>query len=413
MKWNDIGKKAKAASLVLSQTSDAQRVEAVCLMADRLECNAAMMMAANAYDLQDARRNGMPEAMVDRLLLTSGRIRGMAEGLRSLAGHPDPLNRVLSEDVRPNGLKISKVSVPLGVIAVIYESRPNVTADAAGLCLRSGNACILRGGREARHSNAFIAGVMRGALAELGLPEDAIQLLDDPDRDGANALMNMRDDVDLLIPRGGKGLIDSVLSQATVPVLQTGEGVCHIYVDSGAEVGMAAEIIHNAKVSRCSVCNACECMLVHSGIADRALPPIAKRLMDSGVVIRGDERTRALVPGVQAADDSDWGREYLSLTIACRVVDDIGEAIGHIRDYGSGHSEAIVTGDREAAERFLREVDAAAVYHNASTRFTDGGEFGFGAEIGISTQKLHARGPVGLNELTSYKFRVEGSGQIR
>ena len=337
----------------------------------------------------------------------------MADGLRSVADLPDPLGRALWKTRRPNGLDIFRVSVPLGVIAVIYEARPNVTADSAGLCVRSGNACILRGGREAERSNAFIADVLRNALAAAGLPEDCIQLLRDSGREGAEALMQMTGSVDLLIPRGGKGLINSVVRNARVPVLRTGEGVCHVYVDKAADIQMAADVIHNAKTSRPSVCNACECILVHRDIAQEALPAIGKRLGEGKVTIRADQRSMAFLPQAEAADDSDWGTEYLNLTLACRTVDDMDEALEHIRAYGTGHSEAIITGDSEAAERFLRSVDAAAVYHNASTRFTDGGEFGFGAEIGISTQKLHARGPTGLNELTSYKYIVRGTGQIR
>lgn len=411
--WNEIGKRAKAAAATLALSSNEERIQAVCRIADRLECNSAMLMVANSRDLQNARKNGMDEALVDRLRLTSDRIYQMAKGLRELAEAEDPLNHVLSETLRPNGLKISKVSVPLGVIAIIYESRPNVTADAAGLCLRAGNACILRGGREAQNSNEFIAGVMRAALSEVGLNEDGVQLLYDPDREGVNALLTMREYVDLLIPRGGKGLIDHVVQNARVPVLQTGDGVCHIYVDKDADPEMAADIIHNAKVSRPSVCNACECMLIDKTIAEKALPKIAEKLLASGVVIRGDEKTRAIVSEAEAADESDWGKEYLNLTIASRVVEDMDEAIRHINSYGTRHSEAIITGNRETAAYFLNHVDAAAVYHNASTRFTDGYEFGFGAEIGISTQKLHARGPVGLNELTSYKYIINGEGQTR
>jgi len=411
--WNEMGARAREAARQLAQTSDQERIQAICLMADRLECNSASLMVANSQDLQAARQAGLDEALIDRLHLSSTRIRAMADGLRALAGLPDPLKQVLEEVKRPNGLRIRKLSVPLGVIALIYESRPNVTADAAGLCLRAGNAVILRGGSEARHSNLFIAAVLRAALAEAGLMEDAVQLMDDPGRDGARALMGMHEHVDLLIPRGGKGLIDQVVRQATVPVLRTGEGICHIYVDRQADPGMAADIIHNAKVSRCAVCNAVECMLIHRDAANTALPLIAAKLLDSSVTIRGDAATQALVPQAQAADEGDWGREYLSLTIASRVVDSLEEAIAHINRYGSGHSEAIITNDQAAARRFLSQVDAAVVYHNASTRFTDGGEFGFGAEMGISTQKLHARGPVGLRELTSYKYVIEGEGQTR
>ena len=411
--WNEIGKKAKLAAKALAQTSNHQRIEAICRMADRLECNSAMLMVANSEDLQNARRDGMGEAMMDRLRLTSERITQMANGLRELAEAPNPLNRVLMEETRPNGLLISRVSVPLGVIAVIYESRPNVTADAAGLCLRAGNACILRGGREAQNSNEFIAGVLRAALSETGLPEDGVQLLYDPNREGVKALLRMRDYVDLLIPRGGKGLIDFVTQNAIVPVLKTGEGVCHIYVDKDADLLMAADIIYNAKVSRPSVCNACECMLIHQDVAEKALPLIHERLKQAGVIVRADQETLKWIPDAQAADESDWGKEYLNLTIASRVVNSLDEAIEHISRYGTQHSEAIITENPLTAKAFLDRVDAAAVYHNASTRFTDGGEFGFGAEIGISTQKLHARGPVGLNELTSYRYQIRGEGQTR
>ncbi len=411
--FEEFGVRARAASLALSLSPDSQRADALRLMADSLEGKATELQAHNEEDLRKGREAGLSEALLDRLRLTAARIGGMAEGLRLVADLPDPLGRALWETRRPNGLDIFRVSVPLGVIAVIYEARPNVTADSAGLCVRSGNACILRGGREAERSNAYIADVLRNALAAAGLPEDCVQLLRDSGREGAEALMQMTGSVDLLIPRGGKGLINSVVRNAHVPVLRTGEGVCHVYVDKAADIQMAADVIHNAKTSRPSVCNACECILVHRDIAQEALPVIGKRLGEGKVTIRADQRSMAFLPQAEAADDSDWGTEYLNLTLACRTVDSMDEALEHIRAYGTGHSEAIITGDSEAAERFLRSVDAAAVYHNASTRFTDGGEFGFGAEIGISTQKLHARGPTGLNELTSYKYIVRGTGQIR
>lgn len=411
--WNEYGQKAKEASKALAKAGNQLRVNAVCLIADRLECNSANLMVANSYDLQTARRNGMSEAMLDRLRVTSERITQMASGLRVLAEQQDPLGRSLEQMERPNGLHIEKISVPLGVIALIYEARPNVTADAAGLCLRAGNAVILRGGKEAINTNRLIAGLMRGALAELNLPEDAVQLMEDEGREGAQSLMTMNAYVDLLIPRGSKALIDSVVQHATVPVLKTGEGVCHTYVDKDADIGMAASIVHNAKVSRCTVCNALECLLVHKDIAEAALPVISGKLFESGVTILGDEETLRIVPQAQPATENDWGHEFLSLTLACRVVDSMEDAMEHISRYGSGHSEAIVTENLETAEHFLNAVDAAAVYHNASTRFTDGGEFGMGAEIGISTQKLHARGPAGLNALTSYKYIIKGGGQIR
>ncbi len=411
--FEEYGQRAKAAACLLALSTDSQRRQAMEMMAKGLKERAGELIAHNQEDLEKARASGMSDAMLDRLSLTEGRVKAMAEGVASLAGLPDPLGRILREDQRPNGLNITRVSVPIGVIAVIYESRPNVTADSAGLCIRSGNACILRGGREALSSNRFIARVLRAALTDSGLPEDCAQLLDDPGRGGAEALMKMTDTVDLLIPRGGKGLIRNVVENARVPVLRTGEGVCHIYVDRDADAQMAAEVIYNAKTSRPSVCNACECILIHRDAAQKALPLIAQRLMSHQVVLRADPRARAILPQAEQADESDWGREYLGLTLAVKVVDSMQEAMEHIRLYGTGHSEAIVTENKETAEVFLTAVDAAAVYHNASTRFTDGGEFGFGAEIGISTQKLHARGPVGLNELTSYKYIVRGTGQIR
>lgn len=408
-----IGKQAKDAAAVLSQTTDAQRQDAVRRMADELQQQSADILSKNDIDIKNGRESGMSESLLDRLALTKKRVDTLAESLREVALLPDPLGETLWETTRPNGIKIARVSVPLGVIAVIYEARPNVTADSAALCLRSGNACILRGGKEAVNSNTAIANALRLGVEKAGLPQDAVQFIGDTNRESAEALMRLTDYVDLLIPRGGQGLINSVVSNARVPTLKTGTGVCHIYVDREADVMMARDIIDNAKTSRPSVCNACECMLVHQDIAREALPKIAERLLQKGVMIRGDEAACAIVPEAQRAEESDWGMEYLNLTIACRVVDSMEEALRHIRAYGSGHSEAIITGNPETARRFLREVDAAAVYHNASTRFTDGGEFGFGAEIGISTQKLHARGPVGLRELCSYKYIVRGNGQTR
>ena len=408
-----IGKRAKDAAQILSQSTDAQRQDAVRRMADELQDQSADILAQNDIDIKNGRESGMSESLLDRLALTEKRINDLAESLREVALLPDPLGETLWETTRPNGIQIARVSVPLGVIAVIYEARPNVTADSAALCLRSGNACILRGGKEAVNSNTAIATALRLGAGRAGLPQDAVQFIGDTNRESAEALMRLTSYVDLLIPRGGQGLINSVVSNARVPTLKTGTGVCHIYVDREADVMMARDIIDNAKTSRPSVCNACECMLIHQDIAREALPKIAGRLLQKGVTIRGDEAACAIVPEAQRAEESDWGMEYLNLTIACRVVDSTEEALRHIRTYGSGHSEAIITGNPETARRFLREVDAAAVYHNASTRFTDGGEFGFGAEIGISTQKLHARGPVGLRELCSYKYIVRGNGQTR
>ncbi len=409
----DLGIRARRAAVALAQTTDTQRAGALLAMAQRLMADMEMVLAANRADLDQAMDDGIPTAMMDRLALNPARVADMARGLEEAAALPDPLGEIQWQTTRPNGLRIRRVSVPLGVVAVIFEARPNVTADAAGLCLRAGNACILRGGKEAIRSNLAVAAALRKALKEQDLPEDGVQLVDDTSRESADALMRLEGYVDVLIPRGGAGLIRRAVEYATVPVLETGEGVCHIYVDKEADIRMAADIIHNAKTSRCSVCNACECMLIHQDIAAQALPVIAKKLLASGVTIKGDALSQAILPGIAPAGEADWGREYLDLTIASRVVRDAEEALAHIARYGTGHSEAIITGNRATASLFLSRVDAAAVYHNASTRFTDGGEFGFGAEIGISTQKLHARGPVGVKALTSYKYIIEGMGQTR
>ena len=406
-----MGKKAKAAENILALSSLEDRNKALLFMARRLREEPGDILAANAEDLSQA--SELNEAMRDRLLLTPARLEGLAVAMEEIAALPDPLGRVLLSTVRPNGLHIRRVAVPLGVIAVIYEARPNVTLDAAAMCLKSGNAVILRGGKEAIRSNTALAGLARAACREAGLPEDCVQLVGDTGRESATALMKLRGYVDLLIPRGGKGLIRSAMDNAAVPVLQTGEGVCHVYVDKDADVAMAAEITVNAKASRCSVCNAAECLLIHRDIAQKALPGIADALIALGVELRGDEGARALVPQMVPAKESDWGMEYNDMTLAVRVVNDLDEALAHIATYGTRHSEAIITADPDAAKRFLDTVDAAAVYHNASTRFTDGGEFGFGAEIGISTQKLHCRGPVDVKALTSTKYVVEGNGQVR
>ncbi|NMD18644.1 MAG: glutamate-5-semialdehyde dehydrogenase [Synergistaceae bacterium] len=410
---NKMGIKARNAAAVLAKSTDAQRIAALLRMSENLMDDTELILAANQEDLTAAAGTGMTQAMLDRLALTPKRVTVMAQALRETAALPDPLGEILWEDTRPNGLQIHRVSVPLGVIALIFEARPNVVSDAAGICLRAGNACILRGGKEALQSNLSIARSLRRALKETGLPEDCVQLVDNTSRESADALMRLSDYVDVLIPRGGQELIRRVVEHASVPVLETGEGVCHIYVDKDAEIGMAASIICNAKVSRPSVCNACECMLIHRDIAEKALPEIAKRLLEAGVVIKGDTESRAIDSRIIPASQEDWGREYLNLTIACRVVAGLDEAMNHIARFGTGHSEAIITDSADAAATFMRQVDAAALYHNASTRFTDGGEFGFGAEIGISTQKLHARGPLGIKALTSYKYIITGNGQTR
>ncbi|NLD03577.1 MAG: glutamate-5-semialdehyde dehydrogenase [Clostridiales bacterium] len=406
-----MGQRAKPAESALALSGLEQRNKALLFMARMLREEPQDIMSANAKDLAEA--SELSAALRDRLLLNEKRLEGLALAMEEIAALPDPLGRVLFEDTRPNGLKIRRVAVPLGVIAVIYEARPNVTLDAAAMCLKSGNAVILRGGKEAIRSNTALAELARQACRQAGLPEDCVQLVKDTSRESAQELMRLRAYVDLLIPRGGRGLIRSALDHATVPVLQTGEGVCHIYVDKAADADMAREITVNAKTSRPSVCNAVECLLVHRDIAGEVLPDIARALTERGVELRGDEMARALVPGMIEAKASDWGTEFNDLIMAVRVVGDMDEALLHIETYGTRHSEAIITADLKAAERFLNHVDAAAVYHNASTRFTDGGEFGFGAEIGISTQKLHCRGPVDVKALTSTKYVIEGSGQVR
>ncbi|MCI1965558.1 MAG: glutamate-5-semialdehyde dehydrogenase [Oscillospiraceae bacterium] len=409
----EMGKKAKHAARELA-AAGRLREKALFAMARAVEHEVDAILAANRLDLRQAEKDGMSAPLMDRLALSDTRVRAMAEGIRSVAAQADPVGQVVSGFVRPNGLKIEKIRVPIGVIGMIYEARPNVTADAAALCLKAGNAVILRGGREAIHSNEAIAQAMRGALESCKMNPDCIQLVRDPSRESAVEMMQLTGLIDVLIPRGGRGLIRSVVENSRVPVIQTGAGNCHVYVDDSADVAMAAKIICNAKTSRPSVCNAIETILVHRGIAERALPAIQAALDQKNVELRGCERTRAILGDrVVPATEDDWGREYLDYILAVRVVDDMDEALRHIARYSTGHSEAIVTSSYENARRFTTAVDAAAVYVNASTRFTDGGEFGLGAEIGISTQKLHARGPMGAFELTSYKFIVTGSGQIR
>ena len=414
MMLEEYGKRAKAAARALACATTEEKNDALLKIAAAIEENAPAILTANADDLTNGRASGLSDALLDRLALNEARIVGIADSLRQVAQLPDPVGRVLEETTRPNGLRLRKIAVPIGVIAVIYEARPNVTADSAGLCLKSGNAVLLRGGKEAIRSNIALAQVMRAALESTAIPSDAIQLVTDTTHESAQALMHLNGYVDVLIPRGSKRLIQAVVQQATVPVIETGAGVCHVYVDKAARVEMAAEIIENAKTSRPSVCNAAECMLLHRDIAEKALPVIAARLRGKHTVIRGDARVQAILSGAcEAATQDDWGREYGNYIIAARVVDSIDEAIDYIYQYSTGHSECIVTDDADAAAEFMRRVDAAAVYHNASTRFTDGGEFGLGAEIGISTQKLHARGPLGLRELTSMKYEIFGSGQVR
>ena len=409
----EMGAKAKIASRVLA-TAGEKKNDALKAIAQALLDNADKIMTANEIDLAKGKENGLSASLLDRLMLNQKRIEGIAQGVLEVAALPDPIGTVISGSVRPNGLKISKVRVPMGVIGIIYESRPNVTADAAVLCLKSGNAVILRGGKEAINSNKCIAEIMRGAVEQAGLDRNSIQLIEDTTRQSSTELMGLTKYLDVLIPRGGKGLIRAVVDNAKVPVIETGAGNCHVYVDEFADLDMAAEIIYNAKTSRPSVCNAIETILVHKAVAEKALPMIKARLDEKNVERRGCERTKAILGDcVVPADESDWETEYGDYILAVKVVDSFDQAVEHIAKYSSGHSECIITGNYKNARLFTERVDAAAVYVNSSTRFTDGGMFGLGAEIGISTQKLHARGPMGLNELTSMKFIIEGDGQVR
>lgn len=405
--------RAKASSYELLTTDTKARDGALLAMADAMEANADAILAANERDLAAARAAGRREALLDRLALSPARIAGMAGGLRKVAALPDPVGGADYAVRRPNGLSIEKRRVPIGVVGVIYEARPNVTADAAGLCLKSANACLLRGGSEAIHTNSAVVDCLSAAAAAF-VPADAVQLVRDTSRETAAEMMRLNGYLDVLIPRGGAGLIRSVVQTATVPVIETGAGVCHTYVDAAADIPMAAAIVANAKCSRPSVCNACETLLVHRDIAARALPAIAAALEAAHATeLRGCPQTCAILPRALPATEEDWSAEYGDYILSVRVVDGVEEAIRHINRYGTHHSECIVTEHLPTAERFLNAVDAAAVYVNASTRFTDGEEFGFGAEIGISTQKLHARGPMGLHELTSVKYVVRGAGQVR
>ncbi len=414
MDTEKMGLAAKAAERILGVADTNTKNKALEAMADALEANADKIISANEADLANGASSGMKESLLDRLRLTSARIAGMADGIRQVAALADPIGEIIEGSVRPNGMKIQRVRVPLGVVGIIFEARPNVTSDAAALCLKSGNACILRGGKEAIHSNMAIADVLRQSVQSAGLPSDCIQLVSDTSRESANQMMRMNQYLDVLIPRGGAGLIRTVVENSTVPVIETGVGNCHVYVDSTADTEMAANIIYNAKTSRPSVCNAIETILVHKDIAEKALPVIKARLDEKKVELRGCERTRAILgDSVVPATDSDYATEFLDFILACRVVDSLDEAIEHIAKYSTGHSECIVTSDYFSAEKFTSSVDSAAVYVNCSTRFTDGGEFGLGAEIGISTQKLHARGPMGIRQLTSSKFIIQGDGQIR
>ncbi len=407
----ELGHRAKAASRALASASSGTKNDALLAAADVLVACTADVLDANASDVAQAEADGVSATLVERLRLDSSRVEAMAGGLRQVADLQDPVGEIVEGWVRPNGLRMRSVRVPLGVVAIIYESRPNVTSDAAGLCLKSGNAAFLRGSSSAIESNKAVAAALREGFAKAGLPEDSLVLVDDVSREAAVEFMQQRDYVDCLIPRGGAGLIASILDNATVPFVIDGDGNCHVYVDSSADLDMATDIVVNAKTQRPSVCNAAESLVVHSAVADAFLPRVATAL--EGVELVGDDRARSLVADMGEATDQDWSTEYLDLKMSVRVVDSLDEAIAHVNDHSSGHSEAIVTEDLRSATRFTTEVDAAAVLVNASTRFVDGEEFGFGAEIGISTQKLHARGPMGLRQLTTTKYVVEGDGQVR
>ena len=404
---------AKQATAKLAVTSTAVKNAALLAMAAALEAQQAEILAANERDMTAAAAKGMKSSMLDRLKLTAERISGMADGLRQVAGLADPVGNVIDGKTLPNGLHITKIRVPLGVIGIIYEARPNVTADAAGLCLKSGNAVILKGGSEAMESNKTVAAILAQAAEGAGIPAGSIQFIDTSDRQAVQDLIHMNGLVDVVIPRGGAGLIQAVVRNASVPVIETGAGVCHTYVDKDADVEMAMKIAFNAKVQRPSVCNAMETLLVHKDIADKFLPMMLMMYNSSAVEIRGDEAVQEYSGQVHPATEEDWSTEYGDLRLSVKIVDSIEEAMAHIAKYGTGHSECIVTNNYQAAQLFQYTVDAAAVYVNASTRFTDGNEFGFGAEIGISTQKLHARGPMALPELTSTKYLINGNGQVR
>ena len=409
----ELATKAKDAKYQVALLPTDVKNKAILAVASALEANSKDIIKANAIDMENGVKKGLPQGLLDRLKLNEGRISGMAEGLRQVVDLEDPIGKITEEWERPNGLKISKRLVPIGVVGVIYEARPNVTADVFGLCFKTGNSVILKGGSDALESNKAIVKVIKDTLAKENVPVDAITLIEDTTRESTNQLMRMNDYVDVLIPRGGAGLIRSVVENASVPVIETGSGNCHIYVDHEADIDMAIEIIVNAKTQRIGVCNACESLVIHQDIAKELLPKLNKALREHGVQIFADEKAKGLMDGAEAATEQDFGTEYLDYIISVKTVSSVEEAISHINKYNTGHSEAIITKDEANANKFLDGIDAACVYVNASTRFTDGFEFGFGAEIGISTQKLHARGPMGLLALTSYKYTIHGNGQVR
>ncbi len=408
-----LGKRAKFASRAGAKLGTAAKNRGLITVAEELIRQKAYLLEENAKDVEAAKEKGVKESLIDRLQLTESRIEGMTEGLCQVAALEDPIGEVLGMKTRPNGLQIGKKRVPLGVVGIIYESRPNVTADAFGLCFKTGNAVILRGGSDAIHSNLAIVKVIKEGLMKEKLPQDLILLVEDTSREVVSDMMKLHGLIDVLIPRGGAGLIANVVNNSTVPVIETGTGNCHIYVDESADLNMATEIIENAKTQRMGVCNACESLVIHEKVADLAVPQIVQCLKNHGVEVRGDERAQKISDDIWPATEEDWGTEYLDAIISMKIVDSMDQAIEHINRYNTGHSESIITQNYEHALRFQNEIDAAAVYVNASTRFTDGFEFGFGAEIGISTQKLHARGPMGLEALTTTKYIIFGNGQIR
>lgn len=413
MTLEELGIAAKKAEPQLIKLTTEEKNKALLAVADGLVADAEMILKENEKDIENARANHIAEGLVDRLLLTKERIEAMAEGLKQVAALEDPIGEVLETFERPNGLKVVQKRVPLGVIGIIYESRPNVTADAFGLCFKTGNVVILKGGKDAIHSNLSITESIRSTLKKLHISQDAVQLITDTDRETTKAFMKLNTYVDVLIPRGGAGLIRTVVENATIPVIETGTGNCHIYVDESADIDMAIPIIMNAKTQRIGVCNACESLVIHENIKEKLLPKLAEQLKTKNVVMKADDAICKILPDAEKATEEDWGTEYLDYIISMKTVKSVEEAIEHINKYNTKHSEAIITNNMDNAEKFLNEVDAAAVYVNASTRFTDGFEFGFGAEIGISTQKLHARGPMGLKALTSYKYVIYGNGQVR
>ena len=413
MTTKQLGKKAKDTLTFMSCVTTEKKNEALNCIANALERNVDRIIKANSLDLEAGQNNGLNAGLLDRLMLDENRIKAMADGVRQVAALPDPCGKIISEYKKDNGLDIKKITVPIGVIGIIFEARPNVTVDAASLCLKSSNAVILRGGKEAINSNITLCEIMRETLRNVGFNEDAVQLVTDTSRQSSVDMMNMNEYLDCLIPRGGKGLIKAVVENSTVPVIETGSGNCHIFVDESADIKKAVDIIFNAKTQRISVCNACESLVIHSAVVDSALPEIAKKLKEKNVEIRGDERACKACNLVIPASDDDFYTEYLDYIISVKTVDSLQEAISHINSHSTGHSEAIITENKDNAELFLKCIDSSSVYVNASTRFTDGNEFGLGAEIGISTQKLHARGPMGLEQLTSTKYLIFGDGQIR